>query len=53
MDLYGLDAEVFSDVRSARPFEGRAHGKFAVPAFAVPEVASGQNRGDELEIVFK
>jgi len=36
----------------ARSF-GTIKGKFAAPAFAVPEIASGQNRGDDLEIVFK
>jgi len=32
---------------------GTIKGKFAAPTFAVPEVASGQDRGDGLEIVFK
>jgi hypothetical protein len=36
----------------ARSF-GTIKGKFAAPAFAIPEVASGQDRGDGLEIVFK
>jgi hypothetical protein len=36
----------------ARSF-GTIKGKFAAPALAVPEVASGQNRGDDLEIVIK
>lgn len=32
---------------------GTIKGKFATPTFAVPEVASGQDRGDGLQIVFK
>jgi len=32
---------------------GTIKGKFATPAFAVPEVACGQDCGDGLEIVFK
>jgi hypothetical protein len=32
---------------------GTIKGKFAAPAFAVSEVASGQDRGDDLQIVFK
>jgi hypothetical protein len=36
----------------ARSF-GTIKGKFTASAFAVPEVACGQNRGDGLQIVFK
>jgi len=36
----------------ARSF-GTIKGKFATPALAVPEVASRQDRGDALQIVFK
>jgi hypothetical protein len=36
----------------ARSF-GTSKGKFAAPAFAIPEVPSGQDRGDGLQIVVK
>jgi hypothetical protein len=36
----------------ARGF-GTIKGKFAAPAFAISEVASGQDLGDSLQIVVK